>query len=171
MMNTKQSHQARSLRTGERCGALGSSVQPGPRRRSLRHARSESGIAMLETAIVIPVVALLLFALIEFGLAFARYQVVTNAAREGARMAAVANPLTTTASVDSMVRNVLVQGGLNGYASTTQVTIGGWRGGVGTPDSVRVDYPYQFLLLGPIIGWTTGQRTVTLTSQSIMRNE
>jgi len=89
MMNTKQSHQARSLRTGERCGALGSSVQPGPRRRSLRHARSESGIAMLETAIVIPVVALLLFALIEFGLAFARYQVVTNAAAAAARAAAL----------------------------------------------------------------------------------
>lgn len=129
------------------------------------------GQAAVELAVILPVILLLAVGLIEMARAWHHHQVVTNAAREGARMAAVANPLTTTASVDSMVRNVMVQGGLNGYAVTTQVTIGGWRTGAGTADSVRVSYPYQFLLLGPIIGWTTGQRTVTLTSQSIMRNE
>lgn len=129
------------------------------------------GQAAVELAIILPVILLLAVGLIEIARAWRNHQVITNAAREGARTAAVANPLTTTASVDSAVRNVLVQGGLNGYAVTTQVTIGGWRAGVGTPDSVRVSYPHQFVLLGPIIGWATGQRSVTLTSRSIMRNE
>ena len=137
----------------------------------MRAGLGRRGQAAVELAVILPVILLLAVGLIEMARAWHHHQVVTNAAREGARMAAVANPLTTTASVDSMVRNVLVQGGLNGYASTTTVTIGGWRTGAGTPDSVRVDYPYQFLLLGPIIGWTTGQRSVTLTSRSIMRNE
>ncbi len=48
---------------------------------------SQAGIALVETALLIPIVALLLFAIIEFGLAFARYQVATNATAAAARAA------------------------------------------------------------------------------------
>lgn len=137
----------------------------------IRRGTCERGQAAVELAVILPVILLLAIGLIEMARAWRNHQVVTNAAREGARTAAVANPLNTQATVDSAVRNVLVDGGLAGYANSTVVTIGGWRTGTGTPDSVRVDYPYQFLLLGPIIGWATGQRSVTLTSLSIMRNE
>ncbi len=136
-----------------------------------RDRRRDRGQAAVELAIILPVILLLSIGLIEMARAWRNHQVVTNAAREGARTAAVANPAATPATVDSAVRNVLKNGGLNGYAASTIVTIGGWRAGAGTADSVRVDYPYQFLLLGPVIGWTTGQRSITLTSLSIMRNE
>jgi len=51
--------------------------------------RSEAGMAMLETALVLPVLLLVIFGIVETGLGFARFQVVLNAAREGARAAAI----------------------------------------------------------------------------------
>lgn len=129
------------------------------------------GQAAVELALLLPVILLLVIGLIEMARAWRAHNVITDAAREGARRAAVFNPNMTQAGVDSAVRNALTRGGLNGYAVTTLVTIGGWRTGSGTPDSVRIDYPFQFFLLGPIIGWTTGQRSITMTSLSVMRNE
>jgi len=49
--------------------------------------QQQDGQALIETALALPVLLLVLFGIIEFGLAFARYQVVTNASREGARAA------------------------------------------------------------------------------------
>lgn len=49
--------------------------------------RAQDGQALIETALALPALLLVLFGIIEFGLAFARYQVVTNASREGARAA------------------------------------------------------------------------------------
>ena len=49
--------------------------------------KGQDGAAMLEMIIVLPVLLLVLFGILEMGLAFARYQVVSNAAREGAREA------------------------------------------------------------------------------------
>ncbi len=54
--------------------------------------RGERGQALVELALVLPVLALLLFAIIDFGLALnARIQ-VANAVREGARLGAVIWP-------------------------------------------------------------------------------
>src|SRR5262245_937505 len=50
---------------------------------------SESGQALIETALALPVLLLVLFGIIEFGIALARYQVVTNASREAARAASL----------------------------------------------------------------------------------
>jgi hypothetical protein len=44
---------------------------------------------MLEMVIVAPVLLLLLFAIAEFGIAFAQWQTLSNAAREGARVGVV----------------------------------------------------------------------------------
>ena len=129
------------------------------------------GQAAVELAVLLPIILLLVVGLIEMARGWRTHNVITDAAREGARTAAVYNLSMTQAGVDSVVRNALNRGGLNGYATTTLVTIGGWRNSSGTPDSVRIAYPFQFFLLGPIIGWTTGQRSITMTSVSVMRNE
>jgi Flp pilus assembly protein TadG len=51
--------------------------------------RRESGQALIETALALPVLLLILFGIIEFGVALARFQVVTNASREGVRAASL----------------------------------------------------------------------------------
>jgi len=49
----------------------------------------EDGVAAVEFAIILPVLALILFGVLEFGRVWSQYQVFQGAAREGARCAAV----------------------------------------------------------------------------------
>jgi len=49
----------------------------------------EEGAAAVEFALILPVLALLLFGVLEFGRVWSQYQVFQGAAREGARCAAV----------------------------------------------------------------------------------
>jgi len=49
----------------------------------------EQGVAAVEFALILPVLALLLFGILEFGRVWSQYQVFQGAAREGARCAAV----------------------------------------------------------------------------------
>lgn len=51
----------------------------------------DEGVAAVEFAIILPVLALLLFGVLEFGRVWSQYQVFQGAAREGARCAAVAS--------------------------------------------------------------------------------
>lgn len=58
---------------------------------SLRRLRcaSQSGIAAIELAIILPVLMLILFGIINFGTVFYDYITITNAAREGARWGSI----------------------------------------------------------------------------------
>ena len=52
--------------------------------------KKQKGASAVEFALLLPVVVILFFALFEFGIAFNNYIALTHAAREGARLAAVA---------------------------------------------------------------------------------
>ena len=54
-----------------------------------RRISREEGVAAVEFALILPVLALLLFGVLEFGRVWSQYQVFQGAAREGARCAAV----------------------------------------------------------------------------------
>ena len=51
--------------------------------------KSEQGQSLTEFALALPILALLLFAVIQFGIAFNNYVTLTDATRAGARKAAV----------------------------------------------------------------------------------
>ena len=51
----------------------------------------DQGVAAVEFALILPVLALILFGVLEFGRVWSQYQVFQGAAREGARCAAVAS--------------------------------------------------------------------------------
>jgi Flp pilus assembly protein TadG len=58
--------------------------------RVIRHRMSrDEGVAAVEFALILPVLALLLFGVLEFGRVWSQYQLFQGAAREGARCAAV----------------------------------------------------------------------------------
>jgi TadE-like protein len=59
------------------------------RRLRQRSGRASSGQALVEFAFVFPVIALLVFGFIDIGRAVYAYSTLTNAARQGARVAAV----------------------------------------------------------------------------------
>lgn len=55
----------------------------------MRRGRRQRGVALVEFALVAPLLFLLLFGIVEFGWAFLQYLDTRHGAREGARLAAV----------------------------------------------------------------------------------
>ena len=74
-------------------------------RRWLHRAGQEKGAALVETAFVLPIMLLVCVGILEFGRAYQTWQVVTNAAREGARVAIL--PEYPDTSVTTRVRTYL----------------------------------------------------------------
>ena len=67
----------------------------------LKRFRNQRGAALLETAITLPLVLLVSVAIFEFGRAYQTWQVMTNAAREGARVRCCPIPPTPTSPTRS----------------------------------------------------------------------
>jgi Flp pilus assembly protein TadG len=143
------------------------------KRRLARRAAShgESGQALAEIAIALPLLLLMLIGIWEFARAYQIQQVVVNAAREGARI--VVLPDASGGTVDSAtnaVNNYLA----GGHISGATVNITGTQD-TGQPMTVTVSVPYSFRLIGPIIRLATGDNggpgDITLTSQATMRHE
>ena len=142
-----------------------------PLRRSLLW--SESGAELIEFALVFPTLLVVMLGIIDFGFLFQRYEVVTNAAREGARVAIL--PGYANADVEARVNQYLASGGLTG---TSSVVVGPAQPvAVGsqciTLRPVTVAYDYEFAFVGPLIGLVggTGLGTKTLHATSSMRSE
>src|SRR5881275_1079854 len=70
-----------------------------------RRSASERGTALLETALTLPLLLLVSVSIFEFGRAYQTWQVLTNAAREGARVAVL--PSATASEVQSRVTGYL----------------------------------------------------------------
>lgn len=138
---------------------------------------SDRGTALLETALVLPMVLLVLVGIFEFGRAYQTWQVLTNAAREGARVAVLPNAPAGAAA--ERVAQYLSSGQIDNPSTaavrvaTETVSIGG--GGTAPSTRVTVDYPYQFIVLQPIARLvrrtSTAGNAFTMTSSAAMRNE
>lgn len=127
------------------------------------------GQAMVEFALVLPLLLILLIGVFEFGRAWNVYHAVTDAARLGARSAVVADPVTTQDSVYAIIRRALSRAAIDTNNATISMT--GWRTGSGTPASINIQVPYQFVFLKPFMHWSDNKASITLQSTFVMRNE
>jgi Flp pilus assembly protein TadG len=139
----------------------------------LRLWKSERGAELIEFALVFPTLLLVMLGIIDFGFLFQRYEVVTNAAREGARVAIL--PGYTDADVQARVNQYLTASGLTPTDPPTvgppqSLTVGGQ---CITVRPVTVTYQHEFLFLGPIAGLMGGGGLTnkTLHATSSMRSE
>jgi len=55
--------------------------------------------------------------------------------------------------------------------SRAQVTFNGWKSGAGKLARIELSYRFDFDILGPLMEWASGKRTVTLRTGFVMRNE
>jgi Flp pilus assembly protein TadG len=142
------------------------------------NVRCDRGTALIETALTLPLVLLLSISVFEFGRAFQHWQVLTNAAREGARLATL--PGKSDDDVTARVRAYIDAGQLSAgeYASVDidrddAIAIGG--GATAPASTVSVNYPFEFVALQPlmklIVSSTTVGDAITITSSATMRNE
>ena len=81
-----------------------------------RTLRNRRGVAVVEFAVVAPVFFVLVFGMIEFGRMVMVQQIITNAAREGTRLAIV--PGATTTQVVTAVNTYLSGSSINGATAT-----------------------------------------------------
>jgi Flp pilus assembly protein TadG len=139
-----------------------------------RQRASESGQAVIELALTLPLLLLIVMGILDFGLMFQRYEVVTNAAREGARVGVLPN--YTAADVQARAQQYLTSGGLNGSA-TVNVVVGpsppfGVSAKTVNQVNVTVQYVHTYLFVGPILNLFGGSLgSVTLQGVSTMRVE
>lgn len=153
--------------------------------RRLRDPAGSPGQALAEMAFVLPILLILVFGIIEMSLAWRTSQIVTNATREGARLAVL--PDSVDGDVNARIESVLSGSGLptddvEGFLITLDCrdAEGGDDGSMiceetGNQTVVHTDYPYQFRLLGPLVELAGGQGDrfglVTISSTSTMRRE
>ena len=137
----------------------------------------ERGSVLVEFALVVPILLVIFAGIVDFALMMQRREVVTNAAREGARMASL--PGYGHADVQARVFAYLNDGiGAGAYLNATvpaltAVTI---TPGVGPPiQAVRVDVELRsrYSILGPMMALIGGSNfgTITLRARSTMRLE
>lgn len=138
-------------------------------RRRRRRWGSRDGQAIVEFALVVPLVLLLIIGLVEFARAWNTQQVLTDAAREALRNSVVANPNFTYDALLVQIDQALLRASLD--PANAQVAVDGWKSGTGTPARIRIDYEYDFGLFGAFIGWASGDRTLALSTSFVMRNE
>jgi Flp pilus assembly protein TadG len=131
--------------------------------------RSERGQALAEFALVLPLVLLFIAGIIEFGRAWNIKQIVTDAAREGARYTVV-----KTAGVDSNdVKAKIMERLALGSIETASITIApgaDWRQ-TGLPMTVTVATQFRMGLVGVLLNWVGAPSDVTISTQATMRNE
>ena len=140
-----------------------------------RANRKERGAALVEAAITIPLILLISVGIFEFGRAYQTWQVLTNAAREGARLAVING--STDADVTTRVRSYMQSGSLPNYGTATvTITRGVALTGADTGSQIQIDYPFQFMVLNPVVRLvvpsdTTTGAPITMRSSALMRNE
>jgi Flp pilus assembly protein TadG len=139
----------------------------------LKRLRNQRGAALIETAITIPLVLLVSVSIFEFGRAYQTWQVLTNAAREGARIAVLEQ--YTDADVTSTVRNYLTSGRLTNASSASITVVRNVPFGTVTASRITVNYPFQFIVLNPVAKLVRKTSSVgtplTMQSSALMRNE
>ncbi len=127
--------------------------------------RNRRATATVEFAIVAPLFFLLLFGIIEFGRMVMVQQIITNASREGARMAVLDG--ATTARVETAVDDYLSNSSIQG-ATVTVTPNPPTLAEYGEPVTVAVSIPFTQVswLPSPMFLGAT-----TLSASTVMRRE
>jgi Flp pilus assembly protein TadG len=149
-----------------------------------RRRRDQRGVAAVELALVMPILLLLVFGIIDFGITFANYESVRSGTREAARLGVVndltnspscningttitppATPISQADATDALVCLAKNRIGLSTSATKIRISITGQA--VGDDLDVCASFPVTALngLTAPFLA---GQ---TLTSEVTMRLE
>ena len=139
-------------------------------------SRLRRGAALIEFAIIVPLLLLLVFGICEFGLLMKNYLTISQAAREGSRTASLGG---TTATIKQRIVNTATTVTIDpnriflDYQDATGVWMAlgdsgtGNNAPVGSLIRVKVEYDHH-LLTGYVF---PGQATKTLKTEMIMRKE
>jgi Flp pilus assembly protein TadG len=125
----------------------------------------DRGAGLAEFALVAPLLLLILFGIVEFGIAFNRAQAMEAAAREGARLASISS--STQAEIEARIDATLVGIPMQNAVITTINPNQNQpcQGNQGDPVTVTVTTDHEINI--PLFGTPT----VTLNGQAVFRCE
>ena len=128
--------------------------RPGHPGRKTRLIRLDDGAALVEFALILPLLIMLIFGIVEFGRAYNANITLTHATREGVRELAISGDqvaaVTTTRDAATTLDPALLQ------VTTSTCTPGQMA-------RVHVRYPFDYNI--PLFG----SATLTLESEAVMR--
>jgi Flp pilus assembly protein TadG len=136
---------------------------------------SEDGVALVEFALILPVLALMLFGMLDFGKTFNYWIDETHLANEGARWAVVNKNPASTGSLQDYIRSQattpeLADGGTASVPNPLRVCIEFPAGTANVGDPVRVTLTTTYRWLA-VIAQRTSITETTITGAATMRLE
>ena len=144
-------------------------------RRLIRRARDERGAAIIEFALVAPILLTLVWGIIETGRAFYTINSLASAVRDGARFGAATCPLQTSGPAAGMPAIDLCRPQILGVVRTGFQAIGDTLVdsdivvtvlGTGSLTRIEVVANYPYTPIVPIGGWD-----LTITRRAVFRYE
>ncbi len=149
----------------------------------MSRVRREDGAALIEAAFTLPIMLLVCVGILEFGRAYQTWQVITNASREGARVAVL--PEFSDDSVRARVKTYLKNGGLPAtivdgtgtkvLITATTIPIDAAGANTAAAAQIRVEYPFEFMVLQPVaklvVKDSKAGEAFTMAATTVMRNE
>jgi Flp pilus assembly protein TadG len=144
-------------------------------RRGSDRARCDKGVALVEFALLLPVLALLLFGMLDFGKAFNYWIDETHLANEGARWAVVNKNPSTSGTLQEYIRSQattpeLRDGGTSAVAAPLSVCITFPNGSANVGDPVKVTVETTYSWMGLIADRISVAQS-TISGQATMRLE
>jgi Flp pilus assembly protein TadG len=143
----------------------------------MRLRRDDRGTALIEMAFTLPLLLLISMGIIEFGRAFQTWQILTNAAREGARVAVLAgySDSMVAARVQEYVQAGVLDAGVTPTVTIQRSVAVSYGTGTATGSRVVVNYPFSFIALNGVARLVVPNATLgsafTMSTSATMRNE
>jgi Flp pilus assembly protein TadG len=141
-----------------------------------RRIRSQRGAELIEFAVVLPMLLLVFVAIVDFALVMQRFLTISNAAREGARIAVLPGYSQTDVQnrVTQYVRESTGDNTASPTAALTPVSVDPPGPTPPFPAAqVTVTMTHNYLFLGPVSGMLGGGSfsSITLAARATMRIE
>ena len=124
--------------------------------------RDVRGNAVIEFALVLPILLLVLFGITEFGRMILTTNILNTASREGARLAAV-SPAGETAAIEARVNEILAAARVHPKAIAVEY--------LPATNSVRVTVTTDFEILSKSVLPAPLRGTIELRGQTLFRYE
>ena len=134
----------------------------------LKGFKNEKGQAMVEFAIVLPLLLLVICAIIDFGWIFYNNISVNNCSREGARYAIVHS---TEANKVQLITQRITDTAPDGLKNNLEITITFSNIQNPTDGDVTVTVVGKVTALTPVVGIFAGGQVIRLTSKTTMKVE
>jgi len=125
--------------------------------------KNNKGQALVEFAIILPIILLLIMGIVQFGMMINSYLAIQYAAREGARAGIVG-------STDSEIKNLITADSPSLDSSKLTVTITPALSNRKSGDTLTVKISYSYNLTIPVIS-SIFKNSIILSSQTSMRIE